>query len=157
MPGRQPIDVQAASKATLDFRMPNYRPRQPESCLPNRHGPLPRRRLCAEAHRHRPPSVERSGNKSWTHWRFIGPTFLRQSFIEWIGETVPHSFWAKAFYQSRRAKEIPHQVILRALAFKWIRIFWRCWYDRQPYDKARYLLALQKRHSPIIAHAAQSN
>jgi transposase len=103
------------------------------------------------------PVVERSGNRSWTHWRFIAAKFLRQSFIEWVGETVPHSFWAKAFYESRRAKEIPHQVILRALAFKWIRIIWRCWYDRQPYDEARYLLALQKRHSPIIAHAAQSN
>ena len=102
------------------------------------------------------PVVERSGNRSWTHWRFIAAKFLRQSFIEWVGETVPHSFWAKAFYESRRAKEIPHQVILRALAFKWIRIIWRCWYDRQPYDEARYLLALQKRHSPIIAHAAQS-
>jgi transposase len=102
------------------------------------------------------PVVERSGNKSWTHWRFIGPTFLRQSFIEWVGETVPRSFWAKAFYESRRAKGTPHQVILRALAFKWIRIIWRCWHDRQPYDEARYLLALQKHHSPILAHAAQS-
>jgi transposase len=102
------------------------------------------------------PVVERSGNKSWTHWRFIGPTFLRQTFVEWVGESIPHSFWAKAFYDSRRAKGVPHQVILRALAFKWIRILWRCWYDRQPYDEARYLLALQKRHSPIIGHAAQS-
>jgi transposase len=101
------------------------------------------------------PVVERSGNKSWTHWRFIGPTFLRQTFVEWVGETVPHSFWAKTFYESRSAKGIPHHVILRALAFKWIRIIWRCWYDRQLYDEARYLMALQKRHSPIIAHAAQ--
>jgi len=103
------------------------------------------------------PVVERSGNKSWTHWRFIGPTFLRQTFVEWVGESVPHSFWAKAFYQSRKAKGVPHHVILRALAFKWIRIIWRCWYDRQPYDEARYLLSLQKRHSPIIANAAQSS
>jgi len=102
------------------------------------------------------PVVERSGNKSWTHWRFIGPTFLRQTFVEWVGETVPHSFWAKAFYDSRRAKGIPHQVILRALAFKWIRILWRCWHDRQPYDEARYLLALQKHNSTIVALAAQS-
>jgi hypothetical protein len=50
-----------------------------------------------------------------------------------------------------------HHVILRALAFKWIRIIWRCWYDRQPYDEARYLMALQKHHSPIIAQAAQSS
>ena len=101
------------------------------------------------------PVVERSGNKSWTHWRFIGPTFVRQTFVEWVGESVPHSFWAKAFYESRQAKGVPHHVILRALAFKWIRIIWRCWYDRQPCDEARYLLALQKHHSPIITNAAQ--
>ena len=100
------------------------------------------------------PVVERSGNKSWTHWRFIGPTFLRQTFVEWVGQSIPHSFWAKAFYDSRRAKDVPHQVIIRALAFKWIRILWRCWHDRQPYDEARYLLALQKHRSPIIANAA---
>jgi hypothetical protein len=43
------------------------------------------------------------------------------TFVEWVGETVPHSFWAKAFYESRRAKGVPHHVILRALAFKRIR------------------------------------
>jgi hypothetical protein len=94
------------------------------------------------------PVVERSGNKSWTRWRFIASGFLRQTFVEWAGETVPHSFGAQAFYESRRAKGVSHQAILRALAFKWIRILWRCWHDRQPYDEARYLMALQKRHSP---------
>jgi transposase len=103
------------------------------------------------------PVIERSGNKSWTHWRFIASAFLRQTFVEWAGETVPHSFWAKAFYESRKAKGVSHQAILRALAFKWIRILWRCWHDQQPYDEARYLMALQKRHSPILAHAAQSS
>lgn len=110
----------------------------------------------------RPKLIERriaaleGGNKCRTHWRFIGPTFPRQTFIEWVGETVPQSIWAKAFYESRRAKGTPHQVILRALAFKWLRIFWRCWHDRQPYDEARLLLALRKRNSPFAALAPQS-
>jgi transposase len=82
--------------------------------------------------------------------------FLRQTFVEWVGETIPHCFWAKAFYESRRAKGVSHHAIIRALAFKWIRILWRCWVDRQPYDEARYLMALQKRHSPLLAFAAQS-
>jgi hypothetical protein len=58
------------------------------------------------------PVVERSGNKSWTHWRYVCPKFLRQTFVEWVG---------------------------------------------QPYDESRYLLALQKRYSPILAFAAQSS
>lgn len=102
------------------------------------------------------PVVERSGKKSWTHWRFVCTKFLRQTFVEWVGETVPLSFWAKAFYEARSAKGQSHNAIIRALAFKWLRILWRCWVDRKPYDETRYLLALQKRHSPIVALATQS-
>ena len=34
---------------------------------------------------------------------------------------------------------------VRALAFKWIRILFRCWKDRTPYDEARYVRCLQQR------------
>jgi hypothetical protein len=47
-----------------------------------------------------------------------------------------------------------HQAALRALAFKWIRILYRCWVDHTPYDEARYLLALQKRQAPLLKVAA---
>jgi len=103
------------------------------------------------------PVTERSGNKSWIHWRFSCPTFLRQTFIEWVGQTVPRSFWAQAFYRSCRARGMRHQAALRALAFKWIRILYRCWVERQPYDEARYLLALQKRHAPLLKFAAEAS
>jgi hypothetical protein len=103
------------------------------------------------------PVTERSGNKSWVHWRFACPTFLRQTFIEWVGQTIPRSFWAKAFYDSCRARGKRHQAALRALAFKWIRILYRCWVDRVPYDEARYLLALQKRHAPLLKFAAETS
>lgn len=103
------------------------------------------------------PVTERSGNKCWVHWRWACPTFLRQTFIEWVGQTVPRSFWAKAFYESCRARGLRHQAALRALAFKWIRILYRCWVDRVPYDESRYLLALQKRHAPLLKFVAQSS
>lgn len=96
------------------------------------------------------PVTERSGQKSWVHWRYRAPTFLRQTFVEWAGETVPRSFWAKAFYQQQRTKGLSHQAALRALAFKWIRILFRCWQNRTPYDEATYLLALQRSGSPLL-------
>ena len=101
------------------------------------------------------PVTERSGNKHWVHWRWACPKFLRQSFVEWAAETVARSFWARAFYDSHRAKGASHNATIRALAFKWIRILFRCWVDRTPYDESRYLLALQKRHSPLLKFAAQ--
>jgi transposase len=103
------------------------------------------------------PVTERSGNKSWVHWRWACPTFLRQTFIEWVGQTVPRSFWAQAFYRSCRARGMKHQAALRALAFKWIRILHRCWIDRIPYDESRYLLALQKRHAPLLKFAIDAS
>jgi hypothetical protein len=43
---------------------------------------------------------------------------------------------------------------VRGLAFKWIRIVFRCWKDRVAYDESRYLAALAKRNSPLAAIAA---
>jgi len=100
------------------------------------------------------PVTKRSGNKSSVHWRYRCPTFLRQTFIEWVGQTIPRSFWANAHYQRCRARGMKHQAALRSLAFKWIRVLHRCWTDRVHYDESRYLLALQRRQAPLLKVAA---
>lgn len=100
------------------------------------------------------PVTERSGNKQWVHWRWSCPTFLRQTFVEWVASSIPHSFWARAFYERHKSKGASHNATIRALAFKWIRILFRCWLDRTPYDESRYLSALQKRQSPLLKFAA---
>jgi transposase len=101
------------------------------------------------------PVREKSGNQLWTHWRWRAPIFLRQTFVEWAGQTVLYSQWAQIYYQRMRKKGKKHAVILRALAFKWIRILWKCWQNRQPYDEASYLNQLLRRKSPN-APAAQT-
>ena len=100
------------------------------------------------------PVVERSGRQAWVHWRWQAPRFLRQTFVEWAGQTVVYSAWAKQYYQHMKAKGKSHHVILRALAFKWIRILWKCWQTHTPYDEARYLKQLLARRSP---HAIKLN
>ena len=100
------------------------------------------------------PVTERSGQKRWTHWRWQCPTFLRQTFVEWAAQTINKSFWAGAFYRQQREKGCPRQTVLRALAFKWIRILYRCWQTRTPYDESTYLIALQRRGSPLLNPAA---
>ncbi len=37
------------------------------------------------------PVLEQSGKQLWTHWRYSCPTFLRQSFVEWSGESIHYS------------------------------------------------------------------
>jgi len=94
------------------------------------------------------PVREKSGASLWTHWRWQASKFLRQSFVEWAGQTVVYSAWAKEYYQHMKAKGKEHHVILRALAFKWVRVLWKCWQSRTPYDEARYLQQLVHRNSP---------
>jgi transposase len=97
------------------------------------------------------PVTERSGNKCWVHWRLRCPKFVRQTFVEWAAHSIPYCYWADAYYRQQRAKGSSHQAALRALAFKWIRIVYRCWHTRTPYDEARYLSALKRRGSPLVA------
>jgi len=96
------------------------------------------------------PVTERSGRKHWVHWRWQCPTFLRQTFVEWAAQTVNKSFWAGAYYRQQKAKGCSHQAAVRALAFKWIRILYRCWQARTPYDELTYLEALRRRGSPLL-------
>jgi transposase len=102
------------------------------------------------------PVTERSGNKTWVHWRWQCPTFLRQSLVEWAGQTINKSFWAGAYYRQQMAKGSSHQAAVRALAFKWVRILYRCWQSRTPYDESRYLEALRRRGSPLLKQLGET-
>ena len=100
------------------------------------------------------PVTERSGTKHWVHWRWRCPNFVRQTFVEWAAQTINKSYWAGEYYRQQREKGSNHQSALRALAFKWVRIVYRCWQTKTQYDEAMYLKALERRGSPLIAKAA---
>jgi len=102
------------------------------------------------------PVTERSGKKEWIHWRYSCTKFLRQTFVEWAGLSVRYSFWARAYYRQQEAKGKPHNTIIRALAFKWIRILFRCWKTRTAYDESTYLEALKRKGSPLLKYAVES-
>src|SRR3979411_1410496 len=95
------------------------------------------------------PVTEKSGKKKWIHFRWACPKFLRQSFHEWAGHSIAQSVWARAYYQQQRQRGKDHHAAVRALAFKWIRILFRCWQDRVAYDENKYLAALARRGSPL--------
>ena len=99
------------------------------------------------------PVTERSGQQLWIHWRWQAPTVLRQTFVEWAAQTINKSYWAGLYYYQQRAKGCSYQAAVRTLAFKWIRILYRCWKTRTPYDEARYLKALQERGSSLLKTA----
>lgn len=46
--------------------------------------------------------------------------------------------WAKEVYRRARARGQDHPHAIRTLGRAWIRVLWRCWQDRVPYDAARH-------------------
>jgi transposase len=97
------------------------------------------------------PVTERSGKSEWVHVRWACPRFLRQTFHEWAAHSIGFCDWARAYYRQQRDRGKDHHAAVRALAFKWIRIAFRCWKDGVLYDDARYIQSLRRRASPLTA------
>jgi transposase len=95
------------------------------------------------------PVTVASGQSEWVHFRWACPKFLRQTFHEFAGHSLVKSVWARAYYDLQIHNGSSHHAAVRALAFKWIRVLFRCWKDRKPYDEQLYLQSLQKRNSPL--------
>lgn len=91
------------------------------------------------------PITQQSGKTRRVQRRWARPRFLHQTFYEYAGQSLLSSIWARAFYNHQRARGKGHPAALRALSYKWIRIFFRCWQDRVPYNEQVYLAAVQRR------------
>jgi hypothetical protein len=94
--------------------------------------------------------TERSGKHEWVHRRFACPKFLRQTFHEFAGQSIRFCSWARGYYDMKRRKDMGHHAAIRALAYKWIRIMFRCWQDRVRYSDGVYLEALRKKGSEVL-------
>jgi hypothetical protein len=77
--------------------------------------------------------------------------------VEWAAASIRHAFWAQIYYQQQREKGQTHQAAVRALACKWIRILYRCWQERTPYNESVYLQALKRRNAPLLHHLAKES
>jgi transposase len=97
------------------------------------------------------PVVASSGKQRWVHWRWSCPKFVRQTFHEWALHSVAYSEWARRYYDEQRAKGKRRNTAIRALAFKWIRILFRCWKDHKPYNEQAYQQALALRRQKQTA------
>ena len=93
------------------------------------------------------PVTRQSGNSRSVHFRFACPRFLRQTFHEFAAHSIAKSDWARQFYKQQRNKGKKHHAAVRSLAFKWIRVLFRCWKDGTPYDEARYVESLRRRRA----------
>lgn len=103
------------------------------------------------------PVTERSGKSKWVHRRFACPKFVRQTFHEFAKQSIIWSKWAHAYYDQQRQRGKHHHAAIRALAYKWIRIIFRCWMDRTVYNEQAYVEALRRRGSRLVPSPASSD
>ena len=97
------------------------------------------------------PITKASGKTKIVVRRLACPKFMLQTFHEFANCSRKSSIWAQAYYEMMRKRGKNHHTAIRSLAFKWIRIMYRCWQDQTEYDEFKYLRALKKTNSPLLA------
>ncbi len=85
------------------------------------------------------PVTYQSGKTRSVAFRWACNHRLRQA-ITCLADNSRHAnAWARAIYSAARARGCDHPHAIRILARAWLRVMWRAWTDRTPYDPARHL------------------
>lgn len=96
------------------------------------------------------PVLVRSGNSSRISFRHACPKFVRQTFHEFAAQSIRFCDWARLLYEHHlKGDKRNHHRAVRAVAFQWIRIIYRCWVNHEPYDERIFLEAQRRRNSPF--------
>jgi transposase len=100
------------------------------------------------------PILVRSGNSSRVAMRRACPKFVRQTFHEFAAHSRRFCPWAKLLYEHHlKGDKKNHHRAVRAVAFQWIRIIFRCWVNHALYDPRIFLAAQRRRNSPFAGEA----
>jgi len=92
------------------------------------------------------PVKRESGQQRTVHFRFARPKFLHQTIVEFAKCSIGQCQWAQLLYKNQISKGKNTYAAIRVVAFKWLRILWRCWTDGVVYDEAKYVRSLQARN-----------
>jgi hypothetical protein len=57
---------------------------------------------------------------------------------------------SQAYYQAHRERGHSHACALRCLGQRWLKILWRMWQDRRPYDENLHALNQQRHGSWVL-------
>lgn len=96
------------------------------------------------------PVTKQSGHTKIVTRRRACSRFLKQTFHEFADQARKWCPWSKAYYAWQRSQQVGHHAALRKLAKCWIRILFKVWKSRTPYDPDRYLQQLLRRDHPLL-------
>ena len=95
------------------------------------------------------PVTEQSGRHKTVHIRRACKKGFRNTLHQFAFQSINQSAWARAFYDLARERGQSHALALRNLANKWLKIIYRMWQNKEPYDEQRYVRQLIRKNSPI--------
>jgi len=84
------------------------------------------------------PVTKESGKHRAVHFRWACNKRFRLAVTTFADNSRHASPWAARVYADARARGCDHPHAIRILARAWIRVIWRCWTDRTPYDPDRH-------------------
>jgi transposase len=88
------------------------------------------------------PVTHASGKHHGVTFRWACNKRLRVALTTFADNSRHGSMWAAAVYQRAVARGCDHPHAIRILARAWVRVLWRCWQTRMPYDPARHRAAV---------------
>lgn len=80
------------------------------------------------------PVTKASGKQHAVHFRWACNKRFRRALTTFADNSRHQSPWAAEIYAQARARGHDHPHAVRILARAWIRVIYRCWHDRQPYN-----------------------
>ena len=75
---------------------------------------------------------------------------LRHAVHLWADCSRKSCAWAATYYKAQREKGKSHACALRCLGQRWLKILWKIWQTRQPYDETIHALNQQKHGSWLL-------
>ena len=87
------------------------------------------------------PVTYQSGKSRGVGFRWACNRRLRAALTCFADNSRHASAWAARIYTQARARGCRHPHAIRILGRAWLRILWRAWQDREPYDPAKHSAA----------------
>ena len=84
------------------------------------------------------PVTKKSGKHGSVQFRWACNKRFRRAMCTFVDNSRHASPWAAHVYAQALARGCDHPHAVRVLARAWIRVIWRCWQDRVPYDPGKH-------------------
>ena len=92
------------------------------------------------------PETDCSGKHHVVKFRFACNPALRDAMHQLAFLSLPHSLWARAYYDRYRERGHTHHQALRALGAKWLKIIFVLWKRHVPYSETHHLATMARQH-----------